>query len=278
MLEPRLPIELWELVIDNLNDDEKLAFQNSALLACSLTCKAFLPVTRRVLFYHVHLTCREVAESFLDIICSLPSSTSPCRYVRKLFMSDLEDGPGWISKASTVLVERLPYVTTLGFDTLIWDLLDDVCRRAILSGFLKVRNLDMVYSIFGTSEQMNQFISSFPSLINLYCSSTRWRRDDDGPLHDALPQGLQMIALDSHHSLFFHRLLSRESHASHSVRALKFHYIDPADTENVGRLLETLGSRLEELDLGDIYDALGDKQCNAEGQRRSAPPLSIIFN
>ena len=72
MSELRLPNEIWELVIDNLYDDEGPTFRNSGLLACSLACKTYLPATRRLLFHHVHLTRPEVAKRFLDIICSQP--------------------------------------------------------------------------------------------------------------------------------------------------------------------------------------------------------------
>ena len=265
MPEPRLPIELWELVIDNLNDDRRFAFRNSALLACSLACKSFLPATRRLLFYHVHLTCREVAERFLDVICSLPSSTNPCRYVRKFRMSEGRCGirSRWISKALPVLAERLLDVTTLEFETLLWNLLDDDGRRAILSGFLEIRDLKLKYCDFETSEQLNRFIASFPSLVNLHCSSSYW---NDGPPTAALPQGLQSIALDSCQSLFFHHILSRNLQGSHGVRTLRFYDIEEEETENVGKLLKTLGSSLEELDFGHLYNALCFNQRYGEGQ------------
>ena len=226
----RLPIEICELVIDNLDDDKEPAAFHLALRACCLACKTFLPATRRRLFYHVNLTCREVAERFLDIICSLPSSTSPCWYVRKLSISDYNIE--WISnlKALPGLAERLLDVTQLEFE-LGWDLLDDVDRRAILSGFLKVGKVKMAHGCqcFGTLEQMNQLIASFPSLVDLDCSLAGWRADDGGPLTDALPQGLKSIVLDSFHSPYFHRILSQ--HGSHSVRALEFYEMDGDDME-----------------------------------------------
>jgi hypothetical protein len=116
---------------------------------------------------------------------------------------------------------------------------------------------------FQSSEQMNQFIASFPSLVDLVCYSTYWATD--GSFTADLPQSLRSIALNSDSSLFFHRLLSRELHPS--VRALRFYDMYREDVESVGILLKTLGSSLEELHFGDLYhDALGDEQCDAEGQ------------
>ena len=78
----------------------------------------------------------------------------------------------WINKALPVLAERLPDVTTLEFETLLCNLLDDDGRRAILSGFLKIRNMNIEYCHFETSEQLNRFIASFPSLV--CCSTSYW--------------------------------------------------------------------------------------------------------
>lgn len=257
MPESRLPTELYDLVIGNLDDEHTLR-------ACSLACRAFLHASRSSLFYFVDLVDRETAEQFLRIICSVQSPTSPCRYIHHLCLVEgrREDENRWMNKALPLLAERLLDVTILEFDSLLWNRLDNIGRTAILSSFLKVRSLDMVFSKFETSEQMNQVIASFPSLVDLSCSQTRWAVD--GPLPAALPQGLQTITLDSDNALFFHRLLSRELHLS--VRALRFHYIFREETKSVGMLLKTLGSSLEELRLGDLYTALGDKQCDAEGQ------------
>jgi hypothetical protein len=241
MPESRLPIELCELVIDRIDDDHTLR-------ACSLACRTFLPASRRHLFYLVHLTDRDTAERFLRIICSVPSPTSPCRYIRKLWLTEMRGDNLWINKALPLLAEHLPDVTILVLEFLRWSLLDSISRIAILSSFLKVKSLEMMFSKFELSEQMNQFISSFPSLVNLDCSRTSWPIDD-GPLTVALPQSLRTIRINSDHSLFFHRLLSHELHLS--VRVLRFHYIYREDMESVGILLKTLGSSLEELYFGD---------------------------
>ena len=82
----------------------------------------------------------------------------------------------WMKKALPVLVERLLDVTILGLN-LLWKDLDDVGRKAILSGFLKVKSLQMIDSKFETLEQMNRLIASFPSLVHLNCSSSSWEEN-----------------------------------------------------------------------------------------------------
>jgi hypothetical protein len=236
----RLPIELCELVIDSLDDDHTLR-------ACSLACRAFLRAGRRHLFYHVHLSGRDSAERFLRIICSVPSPTSPCRYIRKLCLTEGWGEALWTNKALPFLAERLSDVTILLFSYLRWSLLDSISRIMILSSFLKVKRLKINYTNFESSEQMNQFIASFPSLVDLDCYQTYWSIDD--PLTADLPQSLRTITIESDHSLFFHRLLSRELHPS--VRALWFYNMCRVHMKSVGILLKTLGSSLEELDFGD---------------------------
>ena len=257
-----LPIELCEVVIDNLDE-----YDTDTQRACSLACRAFLPASRRLLFYHVDLHNRDVAQSFLDIICSIPSPTSPIRYIRNLCLREERRGDKWVNKALPLLAERLTeFVTILEFDTLMWNLPDNIGQITILSSFLKVRSLTMTFCKFESSKQMNQFIASFPSLDELDCSQTYWT---DGPLilTADLPQGLRSLTMDSKHSLFFHRLLSRELHPS--VRTLRFHYMYREHTEDIGILLKKIGSSLEELRFGNLYTALGVHQGDYEGQTLS---------
>jgi hypothetical protein len=228
MLGSRLPVELCEVVIFNLDE-----YDTDTLRACSLACRAFLPASRRLLFYLVDLHNRDVAQSFLDIICSVPSPTSPIRYVRSLSLREERRGDKWINKTLPLLVELLPDITILELDTFVWNLLDNIGQSLILSSFLKVRSLEMIFCEFESSEQMNLFIASFPSLVDLNCSQTYWTTD--GPLTAALPQGLRSLTIDSKHSLFFHRLLSHELHPS--VRTLNFFYMHREHMGDVVTLL-----------------------------------------
>lgn len=80
-----------------------------------------------------------------------------------------------------------------------------------------------------------------------------------------LPSGLKTITLGSSQSIFFNRLLSLESHPN--VRTVDFQYMYAKNTEGICKLLKTLGSSLEHLDLGDPRDAVGFKASNAEGRQ-----------
>ena len=131
---PSLSIELCELVVENLDLNNE-----HTLRACSLVCRAFLPASRRSLFYYVDLTDGLTAERFLHIICSAPSTTSPCHYIHRLCLYLREGRHGgeniWINKALPVLAEYLLDVVVLELDTLLWNHLDDTGRTTILSNF-----------------------------------------------------------------------------------------------------------------------------------------------
>lgn len=63
---PSLPPELWDTVIAHLRTDHK------ALIACCLTCRAWLPTSRYYLFRHVRLKTRQSYASFLDSLEHAP--------------------------------------------------------------------------------------------------------------------------------------------------------------------------------------------------------------
>ncbi|KAI0700854.1 hypothetical protein C8T65DRAFT_741963 [Cerioporus squamosus] len=55
MTTPRIPLELQELVIDLLDDDEDLGIVTVTLRSCTLTCRAWLPRSRRRLYHRLRL-------------------------------------------------------------------------------------------------------------------------------------------------------------------------------------------------------------------------------
>ena len=255
-----LPIEICEIVIDNIHDP-------GTHRACSLTCGAFLPASRRSLFYHVDLFNRYIAQSFLDIICSAPFTTSPIRYIRSLCLREKRTGDEWVNRALPILAERLPdFVISLELENLLWNLPENIGQIPILSRFLKVRNLEMPECKFGSSEQMNQFIASFPSLVDLDCSKTYWSIENPLTLTADLPQTLRSLYISSEHTPFFYHLLRRELHPR--VPVLYFLFIDLDDTEEVGILLKEMGSSLESLSFGELYIALQDSD-DYQGQTLS---------
>ena len=257
MSSPILPLELCELVIDLIDDLD-------ALRAFSLACKAFLPACRRHLFYYVCLSNRHIAKRFLRSICSMPSSTSPYRHIHHL---RLRDDFQWVNDALPLLATLLLDVTILELQSVKWTMLDQTGQASLVSGFQKVKRLETLYGAFDTSEQMSQFIASFPLLVELSCTQTYWRNDT--PTRTAfltpLPHGIHTITLAACQSRFFHQLLTLESPPC--VRSVSFQHMGSEHLDGVSMFLEALGSNLEELDLGEVPNALrGRYQRPKEGQ------------
>jgi hypothetical protein len=227
-----LPVELYELIIGHLRHD------TTTLKACSLTCKTFLHLSWCYLFYKVVLYgCP--TERFFDAIRSIPS---PCTYVRYLSLNF--DG---MNKALPFLIPpRLLDVTSLELD-FHWNALDDTQRALMLSGFQKVTYLYLDDAWFAESAEMGELIASFPLLEHLHCSpNVYWTKDTEPMI--PLPQSINKITLRDYHSNFFDQLLSLEPRPN--VRAIEFFGF--ACFKEVNKLLKTLGSHLEDLQVGKI--------------------------
>jgi hypothetical protein len=195
----------------------------------------------------------------------MPSLTSPYRYIHHLRLREEERYERqWVNNALPLLATL--DVIILEFDSVKWSLLDQTGQASLLSGFQKVKRLDTSYGSFDTSEQMSQFIGSFPLLAELSCSQTHWRTDNaPTELLTPLPHGLHTITLAACQSRLFHQLLTLESPPH--VRSVRFRYMDSEYIESVSMFLEALGSNLEELDLGEVPNALrGQHQRPEEGQ------------
>jgi hypothetical protein len=257
MYSPILPLELCELVIDLIDNQD-------ALHASSLACKAFLPSCRRHLFYHIRLYSRRIAERFFHSISSMPSPISPYRHIRHLRLREEQRYERqWVNNALPLLATL--DVIILELDCVKWSQLDQTGQASLLSGFQKVKRLETSYGSFDTSEQMSQFIGSFPLLAELSCSQTNWTDNAPTALLISLPHSLHTITLAACQSRLFHQLLTLESPPH--VRSVSFQHMDSKYMESVSMFLEALGSNLEELDLGDVPYALrGQHQRPEEGQ------------
>jgi hypothetical protein len=237
---PRLPLELCEIIISNLNAD--LSNDEATLRACSLTCRAFLPASRYRLFYHVDLRRRHTAERFLNTICCTQSSTNPIRFIHRLSIcEDLEPGGIWVNDGLPILATSLLDVTFLKLADVCWSTFDGYTRTSLLSGFRKVTSLQL-YSATFTADELSRFLSSFPSLTNL-SHIRNWTTDGILTAPHAPPCRLSTITILSQQSMFFHQLLS-QSH--HHVRDLDV-YMLPKYAKSTGMLLKTLGASLENL-------------------------------
>lgn len=247
-----LCVELHCAIIDCIDDPTTLS-------AYSLTCKAFLAASRRRLFCDIRLFKGDMAERFIEIICSTPAATNPSLYVRHLciieglHVNTYGSRPsGWINMALPLLTTNLLEVTVLELENLDWSILDKKARNIFMSGFQKVKRLKIFSGYFDNPEQMIQFIRTFPSLMDLQISHTNWSHNLTPTI--PLPTKLQVLSLPSHYYRF-ERFLTTEQHPHlHTLILQSELYLSSEDIRAIGRFLNIIGSGLEHLDLGGLWD------------------------
>jgi hypothetical protein len=234
MQSTHLPTELWDAVFDNLSD----LHDRTTLSTCSLTCKAFLRASHRRLYTAVVLQSRPspaiTANHFLRIIRSPSLLVNPSSFVRRLCIRYRHHpSHAWVNEALPILATCLLEVTALKLECLNWRFLGDGAKSAIMSGFKKVKYLDLEESEFWTPDEMCATITAFPSLTHLLCPHIRLETDVPCPANH------------------FDRSLNTEQFSN--LRKIECLYISQPVIVAIGNLLRTIGSNLEHLDLGGSY-------------------------
>lgn len=158
-----LPPELVDTVVDFLHADK------DSLLACSLTCKAWLPASQYHLFYEIALTPPEL-QTFLEYIDS--SSSSIVTLIRRLVVHrSVSSIMGllrvkFITPKTGHLTKHLQRLESLIISELHWNVLSAEVRQ-LLSSPQRIKYLELHRVNFGSIHQTVEFICSFPALKHL---------------------------------------------------------------------------------------------------------------
>ena len=189
----RLPPELWAHVLEQLWDD------HSSLQACSLTCRAWLPTTRRLLFHHIEFKSRG---HFLRFSATLDhAKTDIAGSVRSvaivgLPLGRLGHGDAYDDRNGLIVhgvLKRLPNVTSLTLDDVDIDVhlpLDRSASNVQLYPFSHLfpipclRTLDMSLVMFHSFNDIGRLIAAFPQLRALTIKRALWWQDTTAPLRD----------------------------------------------------------------------------------------------
>jgi hypothetical protein len=254
-----LPIELCLMAIENLDVTDDI----TTLTACSLTCKAFLPASRRGIFARVDLNtrgCRDNGrvQKFMEIVDSSPIIGS---YVRHLWINEglvLVPEDRWTGPALPFLATHLRNVEKLEISGTVWNHLDDNAHAALLSGFLTVTTLWLYFNNFGDSLHFKHLLSSFPKLTELDCHRCDWDMENPSQSSTPLASSLTKLDIDSGCSELLYELMELQARPAVRVLQCNIEIDEPLDESithdiQVGRLLKILGSGLEELSIFDDY-------------------------
>jgi hypothetical protein len=238
------------VIIDNIDSDDK-----KTLIACSMSCKAFIGPTYRRLYCHIYLRKSVRALQFARTISSLDS---PGRYVRRLFMiCDNLMPTHHMNSIIPILAQSLPGLISLHLVGLTWRDLNQQAQSTLKAGFRSIQQLELRVQ-FDTDDQMLGLISSFPFLTHLgpvICSVYGHLYAPIPYTLILLPSGLEVLDIFSDHISIFDRLLRlqkfpnlRNLRISISVGAHRIH--------EFGSLLEFLGPNLESLTFYGLVDTM----------------------
>jgi hypothetical protein len=216
------------------------------LLACSLTCKAFLSTSRKTIFETVALFWPPDADSFnsrfIGLIRASPELGSSVRTLHLTF-PNLDDAT-YIPNAAATLAS-LSKVTDLRIHYLNWNDTDADSRTALVSGFKTVKHLQLTFPKFEFSHEATEFIASFPLLTHLLIQGDAWKSVAPHPSYSPLPVNLTSVSIAADLVGVLVQLMQLEPHPK--VQNLSLDFVTDDHNYNVTSLLETLGDDLREV-------------------------------
>ena len=176
-----IPPEMTDYIIDHLHED------TSALSACSLVCRDWLPAARFHLFSSVSLHPWK-EDVFLRLLAASTEAAargslgSFASFVRHLYVREgrgaYEWEKKWLSASLPVLCKALSALDSLEIAQVTWEFLSASARRALFAHFApRVRALKLNQFEFRTSGDMAEFLSRFENLEELRLDGVRWERE-----------------------------------------------------------------------------------------------------
>ncbi|KZT63730.1 hypothetical protein DAEQUDRAFT_89329 [Daedalea quercina L-15889] len=189
-VSPRLPLEMWDRIIDHLWNDR------ASLEACSLACSDLLISTRVHIFRNVqaHLHCEQDCDALADL--EAPYTAQPLRYIgilnlgRSAFFHAEPDAAAqaqWLNDKLPPLVSELIGVDTLHLLNVIWAkaipraleecpwstwlriyiALTPMARTSIKTLSPQIRTLQLRTVWFEGHRTLQDFLTSFSGLVEL---------------------------------------------------------------------------------------------------------------
>lgn len=265
----RLPLELWDEIIDHLQNDF------DALRACSLTCKAWVPRARYNLFWTVHVG----PNSYKGLMSVLTRTPNIGRLVRNLFVtaacsrSSGEDPAVRFYDTLQELLGKMPNVVYLGLHALYMASID---WAKIGSCLPKVAVLDLHTVTIDDPTTIPALFVAFPKLCDVECEyikSSRLSgsyRSSEGPTAASLTN-LKIKQQYPGGDPFVQRLLEwLFAHKLHTkLRILEIDGLDEPSLKPFSDIVSDIGPNLRWLGIGfdktlsPFVDAAGASSCPA---------------
>ncbi|KAJ7755353.1 hypothetical protein DFH07DRAFT_743260 [Mycena maculata] len=262
----RLAPELYDHVLDEFHASK------SMLSACSLVCKAWLPMSRNHLFFSVNLR-----PNFVRFLRESPHAIATVTpYIRNVGL-----GGGWMREQRDefndiiLFMITLEHVRKIHMETFSWTYLASPATTALLGGHGKVFQtltvLDLKFIQFPSFAVLRTLASQFHGLRELIFDNVTWDAVEDDSQPDASQperpapflsrfQTLRIVASPNEPIIsWLTSAVSEDGTALVApIRSLNLPEILPHEAPLIGKFLSSLASSLENLELGFLahnYDA-----------------------
>lgn len=165
----RLPLEVYELIIDQLHDDPL------ALEACALTCRAWLPRSRFRLFL-IQIQHVPTVGTYNNLLRRIRASPSLPQYVRALCVSRFTNDrkPTWTNRIPVQLAPFMSRLFCLHFQDVLSSGWMHPSMHAYLAFFRTVGNLSLGNCLFSDINSFIRILLCFPALEYLTLDQVRW--------------------------------------------------------------------------------------------------------
>lgn len=223
-----------------------------SLRACSLTCKAWLEPSRRLLHESIRI---EPSPRYLQYLSEICTSSNIAQYVRIVTLTLA----GWPRTDAMVLrdnqellgslLNRFTHLERLNLNNLIWGTLSSETIHLLL-GLTQLKALSLHGVTFDSNVQFESTILAFPNLSSLSIDDVRWSGDLAFPPMDpdkdmTIPlQSLRLGKCTSQYALA-ERLLCY----NFALQKLDVKWEDFRKTKPIRDLLRASGDHLRELSL-----------------------------
>ena len=110
-LQRRLPVEIWERIIDLFAAELGTSSRSRQLLVpCALTCRAWLPRARHHLYQLVYISCTDGLDGIIQTLSHYPGL---CDRVSILQIDGDDSHSSWVIRAFFYLAPRLKHLSAL---------------------------------------------------------------------------------------------------------------------------------------------------------------------
>ncbi|KAJ6548121.1 hypothetical protein DFH09DRAFT_1169827 [Mycena vulgaris] len=272
-MQPRIPSETNDIIIDHLHDDV------STLRQCSLVCKDWLPAVRFHIFSVVHLSLYNI-DQMLEVVFYPGSPIPQC--IRDLHIIDgqgREFDPKWVNeKLSLVTLSSMTCISCLSLEQVDCSGFSGATMAALRGVTARVTRLELTYVRFKDLAGCLDFLGAAASLRSLTSWITSFEDETRSPrpvIPTILPE-LVELELESDDDPLLDLVCSTSSPPR--IRAVSL-YLSSDNISAVASSLGRLGSSLTHLHIQSSSFDRTPPDMNAQGIDLSKNPnlKTIIF-